>query len=416
MMPEEPEVAAPTRQEDAAPPDEDPDLHPEGPVAYTVRLDTTAGQIDIVVRPDWAPRGAIRFLHLAASGDLDDLAFYRSVRGCLVQFGLPTRRQWPPVLDDPHVGVPFLLGAVCFAAVGSDSRKSTVFICSGDMSTSFGCQSWETPIGAVAERSLHTLDHIETAYGDIAECYGNGPRTDRIVTDGNEYLKRCFPLLTWIRSAKPLDWPPKGRSLPVFPPLVLSSRVAESASGELAVAKSPPVGPCGKPVPRPALVPQSDEKGAQEPKRCPKVMSTCNVAEPLNLDARRHPDVPRGSPLHSAAACAGSDGRPLRLGKYPPAPPHRPIRAADFAPSSVTKQCDARHKQDYHQFPPEEQHSAPEPYVDAQQSPASGHGRTLQTQQHGPPFSCEFPTQRLPPPMPLSGLHAGVPMALWRQN
>ncbi|CAK0812234.1 unnamed protein product [Prorocentrum cordatum] len=43
----------------------DPSLVPEGPVAYTVRLDTTVGVIDLIIRPDWAPYGARRFLELA---------------------------------------------------------------------------------------------------------------------------------------------------------------------------------------------------------------------------------------------------------------------------------------------------------------------------------------------------------------
>jgi len=191
----------------------------EGPVAYTVRLDTTAGVIDIIVRPDWAPHGARRFLDLAAAGDLDDLAFYRSVKGCLAQFGLPPRRQWPPLPDDPPTGVPFLLGAVCFAAVGPNTRKSTLFICIGDMSHCFGQQPWETPIGAVTESSLDVLDRLETIYGDIAECGGSGPDASRIHTEGNAYLRTNFPLLTYIRHAAPLDWEPAEGNATVLPPM-----------------------------------------------------------------------------------------------------------------------------------------------------------------------------------------------------
>lgn len=201
------EKAAPVSSLEMPPPP-GPPAQVDGPVAYTVRLDTTVGIIDIIVRPDWAPHGARRFLDLAAIGDLDDLAFYRSVKGCLAQFGLPAKRPWPPLPDDPPTGVPFLLGAVCFAAVGKNSRKSTLFICIGDMSHCFGQESWETPIGAVAESSLDVLDRIETIYGDIAECNGAGPDTGRINVEGNAYLRADYPLLTYIRSAWPLDWQP----------------------------------------------------------------------------------------------------------------------------------------------------------------------------------------------------------------
>jgi len=179
-------------------------------VAYTVRLDTTAGVIDIIVRPDWAPHGTRRFLELAAAGDLVDLAFYRAIKGCIVQFGLPAKRQWPPIPDDPPTGVPFLLGAVSFAAIGENTRRSTLFICIGDMSHMLGQKSWETPIGAVAESSLDVLENIDTTYGDIAEFGGAGPDTNRINNEGNAYLASNFPHLTYIRGAWPLDWQPEG--------------------------------------------------------------------------------------------------------------------------------------------------------------------------------------------------------------
>eukprot|EP00931_Biecheleriopsis_adriatica_P061045 TRINITY_DN3668_c1_g1_i1.p1 TRINITY_DN3668_c1_g1~~TRINITY_DN3668_c1_g1_i1.p1 ORF type:complete len:635 (+),score=168.31 TRINITY_DN3668_c1_g1_i1:90-1994(+) len=183
-----------------------PERVPDAFVAFTVRLDTTVGPIDIIVRPDWAPHGTRRFLELASAGDLDDLAFYRSIKGCIVQFGLPAKRLWPPIPDDPRAGIPFLLGAVSFAAVGENTRRSTLFICIGDMSHCLGDKSWETPIGAVAESSLEALERIETVYGDISEFGGRGPDTGRINTEGNAYLRSAFPRLSYIRSAWPLDW------------------------------------------------------------------------------------------------------------------------------------------------------------------------------------------------------------------
>lgn len=175
-------------------------------VAYTVRLETTAGVIDIICRPDWAPHGCRRFLELAASGDLQNLTFYRAIKGCIVQFGLPAKRLWPPIPDDPPTSVPFLLGAVSFAAIGENTRKSTLFICIGDMSHMLGQKTWETPIGAVAETSLDILENIETAYGDIAEFGGAGPDTNRINNEGDAYLNTYFPRLTYIDQAYPLDW------------------------------------------------------------------------------------------------------------------------------------------------------------------------------------------------------------------
>ena len=39
-----------------------------------------------------------------------------------MQFGLPPKRELPAIPDDPPTGVPFLLGAVAFAAVGATWR------------------------------------------------------------------------------------------------------------------------------------------------------------------------------------------------------------------------------------------------------------------------------------------------------
>mmetsp|Transcript_58493 Transcript_58493/g.167889 ORF Transcript_58493/g.167889 Transcript_58493/m.167889 type:complete len:399 (-) Transcript_58493:12-1208(-) len=178
---------------------------PEGD-APTVRMETSAGTIDIIIRPDWSARGARRFLELVVSGDLDGLCFYRVIRGCLAQFGLPTKRNWPAIPDDFPTAVPFLLGAVAFAAEGENSRRSTLFICTGDMSECFGWHPWETPLGAVAEASLGVLAGIETAYGDVAECGGAGPDTPRLRGEGPAYLDASFPLLTRIHSARLLDF------------------------------------------------------------------------------------------------------------------------------------------------------------------------------------------------------------------
>lgn len=194
-------------------------------VAQTVRLETTVGIIDLILRSDWAPHGARRCLELVAAGELTDVSFYRAVHGCIAQFGLPSKRQWDPIPDDPPSGVPFLMGAVSFAAVGANSRKSTLLICLGDMTHCLGQNSWETPIGAVAESSLDVINNIFTAYGDLAEFGGQGPDTTLIRNEGNAYLHREFPQLTFIRRAWALDWDldnaqdGNAENMPPMPPL-----------------------------------------------------------------------------------------------------------------------------------------------------------------------------------------------------
>mmetsp|Transcript_42378 Transcript_42378/g.76938 ORF Transcript_42378/g.76938 Transcript_42378/m.76938 type:complete len:1021 (-) Transcript_42378:103-3165(-) len=175
--------------------------------AQTVRLDTSAGTIDIVVRHDWAPHGARRFLELVAGGHFDGLYIYRAVNRCVAQFGLPSRRPWHPLPDDRPQGVPFLFGAVGFVSSGYETRQSAIFICLGDMSHCIGQKPWEVPIGAVSQSTLQTLDRINTQYGDIKEFEGRGPEVARILSEGNSYLRTHFPHLTQVWSAWLLDAP-----------------------------------------------------------------------------------------------------------------------------------------------------------------------------------------------------------------
>ena len=49
---------------------------------------TTKGEILIEVYPDWAPRGAARFLDLVRAGFFTDIAMFRTVEGFLSQFGI----------------------------------------------------------------------------------------------------------------------------------------------------------------------------------------------------------------------------------------------------------------------------------------------------------------------------------------
>src|SRR5690349_19888884 len=58
------------------------------PAMFNANLDTSAGMFVIEVHRDWSPNGADRFYNLVKSGFLDDVRFYRVVKGFMVQFGI----------------------------------------------------------------------------------------------------------------------------------------------------------------------------------------------------------------------------------------------------------------------------------------------------------------------------------------
>ena len=66
----------------------DPSLATErAPDAFRVKLETTQGDIVILVNREWAPNGADRFYNLVRIGYFDGVVFYRAIRGFMVQCG-----------------------------------------------------------------------------------------------------------------------------------------------------------------------------------------------------------------------------------------------------------------------------------------------------------------------------------------
>lgn len=173
----------------------------------TVSCETTKGGMDIVVRPDWSPLGAERFLRLADEGFFENLPLFRCVDNFLCQFGatLPRKeaKRYAPIPDDPKLPElrRFRRGFMSFAGNGENSRATHMFITLGDNLDSLGTMPWETPFGYVTPESMEkTVSRFTTEYGDIAP-WGKGPDPGRIeAADGADYLKKNFPRLDYILS------------------------------------------------------------------------------------------------------------------------------------------------------------------------------------------------------------------------
>ena len=121
-------------------------LNPPHPIDPTVlvRCGTTKGFFEISVHPAWAPIGSRRFVDMVEARYFDGSAFFRVLRGFLVQFGLAAEpgvwRAWDDkglLKDDPKQREPgrfasppqvFPRGGVSFAGWGPNSRATNVFI------------------------------------------------------------------------------------------------------------------------------------------------------------------------------------------------------------------------------------------------------------------------------------------------
>ena len=173
---------------------------PAGPApdVFRVKLDTTKGPVIVEVHRSWAPQGADRFYELVQNKVYDDAAFFRVVKGFVVQFGIPANPQvaahWHALTipDDP-VKEPNARGTLTFATSGPNTRTTQLFINLGDNSRSLDPQGF-SPFGRVVE-GMDVVDKINGEYGET-------PDQQQIETQGNDYLKANFPNLDYIKTAR----------------------------------------------------------------------------------------------------------------------------------------------------------------------------------------------------------------------
>jgi peptidyl-prolyl cis-trans isomerase A (cyclophilin A) len=174
------------------------------PPAYKVKVATTKGDFTIEVHRDWAPNGADRFYNLVKAGFFTDLAFFRVVKGFMVQFGIhgdpKVSRAWrsASIKDDPVGKQSNKRGMVTFAMAGPDTRTSQIFINYGDNGR-LDAMGFP-PFGKVVGDGMKVVDAIEGMYGEGAPS-GRGPAQGRLQSEGNAYLKSDFPKMDYIKSA-----------------------------------------------------------------------------------------------------------------------------------------------------------------------------------------------------------------------
>lgn len=169
-----------------------------GPEEYTVIFETTAGEFELTVYRDWAPRGADRFYNLVKNGYYNEQRFFRVVPGFVVQWGmsgdpeLTKKWQAAQILDDP-VKESNTRGRITFAATNRpNSRTSQVFINFADNTNLDGMRF--APFGEVT-KGMEVVDKINAEYGQQPD---QGAIADR----GNAYLEEAFPNLDYIKSLR----------------------------------------------------------------------------------------------------------------------------------------------------------------------------------------------------------------------
>ena len=170
---------------------------PAAPDSFRVAFETTRGDVVIDVIRAWSPRGADRFHELVNAGYFTDVAFIRVLPGFVAQFGMhgdpDVNRRWErqTILDDPVVQSN-KRGTIVFATSGPNTRGNQFFINYADNARLDGMGF--SPFGRVVE-GMSVVDSIYSGYGET-------PDQARIGAEGNDYLKRQFPRLDYIKSAR----------------------------------------------------------------------------------------------------------------------------------------------------------------------------------------------------------------------
>ena len=189
-------------KKDAHPAMKDPSKAAEkAPPKFTAVFTTTKGDFEIAVTRRWSPSGADRFYNLVKIGYFQDVAFFRAVDNFMVQFGIhgdpAVNDVWKEsrVWDDENAGVSNELGRVTFAKTGApNSRSVQIFI--NYKNNAFLDHQGFTPFGEVTSG----MDVVNSLYKGYGETPSGAQGT--IQTQGNAFLKKNFPELDYIKSAK----------------------------------------------------------------------------------------------------------------------------------------------------------------------------------------------------------------------
>ena len=178
------------------------DAGTQAPDSFRVAFETTRGNFVVDVKRAWSPRGVDRFHDLVSSGYFTDVAFFRVLPGFVAQFGMhgdpDVNRRWTDRrIPDDRVVESNKRGTIVFATAGPNTRGNQFFINFAD-NTQLDGQGF-SPFGRVVE-GMNVVDSIYSGYGEE-------PDQSRVAEEGNKYLKRYFPRLDYIKSARVVGAP-----------------------------------------------------------------------------------------------------------------------------------------------------------------------------------------------------------------
>lgn len=181
---------------------EPPTSSPED--GFTVKLETSKGDVLIEVHPEWAPQGAQRFRELVEAKFFDGCKFFRVLDNFMAQTGIngdpEVHAQWKDRnIPDDKVKKSNQRSYVTFAKASFPNSRSTQFFINYKDNSQLDGMDF-APFGIVVE-GMDVVDSLYKEYGEGAPN-GPGPAQGLIVERGNAYLESDFPKLDAIQTAR----------------------------------------------------------------------------------------------------------------------------------------------------------------------------------------------------------------------
>jgi len=160
------------------------------------------GTFVLKTQPSWSKLGAQRVVELTNDGFWSGCRFFRVIKGFMAQFGIhgdpDTNTKWKKNIADEGVKESNKRGTVSFAMAGPGTRSHQLFINFKD--NKFLDSQGFAPIGNIVE-GMDVVDRLYNGYGEGGPP-GKGPNQGKMQNQGNKYLKKNFPQLSYIVSAK----------------------------------------------------------------------------------------------------------------------------------------------------------------------------------------------------------------------
>jgi len=173
-------------------------LNAKAPDTFDVKFVTSKGEFIVRVTRAWAPHGADRFYNLVQHHYYDGCAFFRVIRGFMAQFGLTpfpeVNKAWMNAdIPDDVVRQSNTRGKVTFAAGGDPNTRSTQLFINFVNNSRLDPMRF-APIGEVVS-GMNVVDKINDEYVER-------PDQGKITFEGGPYLRKEFPNLDYIKTAR----------------------------------------------------------------------------------------------------------------------------------------------------------------------------------------------------------------------